>query len=176
MPSENGIGAILRNCTKIWALLPISDVRRLNLSCGNLRQKRSWHYDVVLKGCVKKDLKMQPRSRKKGPRLPCTCSVCRGAMMSARTVRLHNLRPHFNPTLGSGSSYQMIGSCHWDWQQPIFGSVVNSTTLQGTNPTTSPLMNNPMPTAATRIWMPTVPKPCKLSRSRGQEFRLENSR
>ena len=57
--------------------------------------------------------------------------------MSARTVRLHNSRPRYNPTLGSGSSYQ-IGSC-----QPIFGSLINSTTLQGTNTTTSPLMNNP---------------------------------
>ena len=178
MPSENGIGAILKNCTKIWAPLLISGVRCLNLSCG---KKRSWHimcrwyHDVVIdrekerSHCIKKNLNMPPRSQKKGPRLPCTCTVCRGAVMSARTVHLHNSRPRYNPTLGSGSSYQ-IGSC-----QPIFGSLINSTTLQGTNPMASPLTKNPIPTAATQIWMPTVPK-CKVhSRGQGPGFRMENS-
>ena len=108
VPSENGIGAILKNCTKIWAPLPISGVRCLNLSCG---KKRSWHimchwyHDVVIdrekerSHCIKKNLNMLPRSQKKGPRLPCTCTVCRGAVMSARTVCLHNSRPRYNPTL-----------------------------------------------------------------------------
>ena len=69
------------------------------------------HCDIVgdtqSQSCVKKTLKMPPQSRKKESRLPCTCTVCRGAMMSARAVRLHKSQPRYNTTLASGSSHQI---------------------------------------------------------------------
>ena len=85
-----------------------------------------------------------PGPRKPGPRVPCLCPRCKGALVSSRTVRNH--RPRTIPTTPIVSFpdwyYAYYGRPYYErphTSRPLDGDGTTSVSTESTRPTSPPL-------------------------------------